>query len=83
MITPHEHTSSQRSRYAQLPEGGDVIDDGGGADGEAKQGAESEGQTEPTETEEQESKEEPKAEAGESSEAVEEDEPADAVMSFH
>ncbi|XP_041799524.1 matrin 3-like 1.2 isoform X2 [Chelmon rostratus] len=62
----------------ELPEGGDVIDDGGGADGEAKQGAESEGQTEPTETEEQESKEEPKAEAGESSEAVEEDEPADA-----
>lgn len=53
----------------------------GGADVEAKQGAESEGQTEPTESKEHEIKEEPNAEPepGESSEPVEGDLPEDTV----
>lgn len=53
----------------------------GGAEGEAKQGAESEGQSVPaeTESEEHENKEEPNAEPGESSEAAEGDLPADMV----
>ncbi|XP_076595793.1 matrin 3-like 1.2 isoform X1 [Chaetodon auriga] len=68
---------SEDVQQEELPDGGDVIGDVGGADGEAKQGAESEGQTEPTETEEQENKEAQSAEAAETSEAVDGDAPAD------
>ncbi|XP_039976056.1 matrin 3-like 1.2 isoform X2 [Xiphias gladius] len=68
----------------QGPDGGDVTDTPGrvgGAEGEAKQWADSEGQTEPTETEasteEHENKDEPTTELGESSETAEGDLPAD------
>lgn len=55
----------------------------GGADGEAKQGAESEGQLEATEGEEQENEEEENTEPAESCEAEERDGPADVVRSDH
>lgn len=52
----------------------------GGAEDEAKQGAESEGQPEAMESEEQENKEEENAEPSESCELEEGDEPADVVL---
>ncbi|XP_044061918.1 matrin 3-like 1.2 isoform X2 [Siniperca chuatsi] len=71
----------ERVQQEEVPDGDDVTDDTpggvGGADGEAKQGAESEGQTEPAETEEHENKEEPSAEPGASSETVEGELPED------
>lgn len=72
----------QEEAEEEVPDGDDVTPGGvGGADVEAKQGAESEGQTEPTESKEHEIKEEPNAEPepGESSEPAEGDLPEDTL----
>ncbi|KAM9357347.1 matrin 3-like 1.2 [Symphorus nematophorus] len=71
----------QQQQQKELPDGNDVTDDMpgvvGGVDGDGKQVAESEGQTEPTESEEHENKGEPNAEPGENHETVEGEEPED------
>ncbi|XP_035531779.1 uncharacterized protein LOC118338611, partial [Morone saxatilis] len=67
---------SEEVQQEEVPHGDDVTDDTP-RDFNAKQGAESEGVTQPSETEEHETKEDPNAEAGESSETVEGDLPAD------
>ncbi|XP_051275771.1 matrin 3-like 1.2 isoform X2 [Dicentrarchus labrax] len=67
---------SEEVQQEEAPDGDDVTDDTP-RDFNTKQGAESERATQPTETEEHEAKEDTNAEAGDSSETVEGDLPAD------
>ncbi|TMS01500.1 Matrin-3 [Larimichthys crocea] len=76
--TMEDSEEAEQEKEKEVPEGDDVTDDTradvGVTDGDAKQGAGPEGQTEPAESEEPENKE---PEPAESSELTEEDPPAD------